>query len=203
MSHQLPQLGYGYDALEPYIDTRTMEIHHQKHHGGYVNKLNAALEAHPQLQSKDVEDLLADLSSLPEAIRMAIRNNGGGHLNHTLFWSILQKNSGEGPKAELADAFNQSFGHFDAFKDAFTKAALGRFGSGWAWLVMNDNDKLAVTSTANQDSPHSDGQRILMGLDVWEHAYYLNYQNRRPDYVEAFWNVVNWDAILARYRLLK
>jgi Fe-Mn family superoxide dismutase len=203
MNHKLPELSYSYDALEPYIDTKTMEIHHQKHHGGYVSKLNAALEAYPQFQNKSVEELLANLSVLPEAIRTAVQNNGGGHFNHSLFWSILKKNQDSGPKNDISDAINRFFGSYEQFKDEFFKTAMGRFGSGWAWLVINDDDGLSVLSTPNQDTPFSQGKRILLGLDVWEHAYYLNYQNRRNDYVDAWWNVLDWQAVAERYDQLK
>lgn len=203
MNRKLPELSYSYDALEPYIDTKTMEIHHQKHHGGYVSKLNAALEAYPQFQNKSVEELLSDLSVLPEAIQTAVQNNGGGHLNHSLFWSILKKNQDKGPKDDIADAINRFFGSYEQFKDKFFKTAMGRFGSGWAWLVIDDDDRLSVLSTPNQNTPFSQGKRILLGLDVWEHAYYLNYQNRRNDYVDAWWNVLDWQAVAERYDQLK
>jgi Fe-Mn family superoxide dismutase len=203
MKHTLPELSYSYDALEPYIDAKTMEIHHQKHHGGYVSKLNAALEAYPKFQDKSVEELLAHLSALPQDIQTAVRNNGGGHFNHSLFWSLLKKNQGSGPKADLESALNRSFGSFDQFKNEFFKTAMGRFGSGWAWLVFGDNERLSVLSTPNQDTPHSQGMKILLGLDVWEHAYYLNYQNRRNDYIDAWWNVVDWQAVADRYDQLK
>jgi len=199
MAHQLPDLPYPADALEPHIDKQTMEIHHGRHHQTYVNNLNAALEGHPELQNKTAEELIADLDSLPEAIRTAVRNNGGGHVNHTLFWEIMSPNGGGEPKGEIAEAINKTFGSFEAFKEAFTKAAVGRFGSGWAWLVLDKDGNLAVTSTPNQDNPIMEGQTPLLGLDVWEHAYYLKYQNRRPDYVAAWWNVVNWDAVNERY----
>jgi Fe-Mn family superoxide dismutase len=198
MAYQLPPLPYPFDALEPTIDARTMEIHHDKHHGAYVNNLNAAISGHSDLESLSVEDLLAKINSVPEDIRTAVRNNGGGHANHSMFWQIMKKGGGGAPSGELADAINSTFGSFDAFKDAFAKAAAGRFGSGWAWLVSN-NGKLEVISTANQDSPYMEGKTPLMGIDVWEHAYYLNYQNRRPDYISAWWNVVNWDAVASRF----
>lgn len=196
--HQLPPLPYAFDALEPYIDAQTMEIHHGRHHATYVNNLNAALEGHEELQQKSVEELISDLNSVPESIRTAVRNNGGGHANHTLFWEIMSPNGGGEPTGELAAAINETFGSFEKFKEEFTKAALGRFGSGWAWLVV-DGGKLAVTSTPNQDSPLMEGKTPILGLDVWEHAYYLKYQNRRPDYVNAWWNVVNWNAVNERY----
>jgi len=198
MAYQLPPLSYPFDALEPTIDARTMEIHHDKHHGAYVNNVNAAIAGHADLEAMSIEDLMRNIDSVPDAIRTAVRNNGGGHANHSMFWQIMKKGGGGAPTGELADAINEAFGSFDAFKDAFSKAGAGRFGSGWAWLVMN-NGKLEVTSTANQDSPYMEGKTPLMGLDVWEHAYYLNYQNRRPDYISAWWNVVNWDAVAARY----
>jgi len=198
MAYQLPPLPYPFDALEPTIDARTMEIHHDKHHGAYVNNVNAAIAGHADLEAMSVEDLLRNINDVPDDIRTAVRNNGGGHANHSMFWQIMKKGGGGAPTGELADAINEAFGSFDAFKDAFSKAGAGRFGSGWAWLVSN-NGKLEVTSTANQDSPYMEGKTPLMGLDVWEHAYYLNYQNRRPDYISAWWNVVNWDAVAARY----
>lgn len=195
MAAEVMKLPYSYDALEPHIDARTMEIHHSKHHAAYVSKLNKALEDHPDLAQKDVKDLLADYANLPDSARQAVINNGGGHVNHTLFWQIMAPQSGGAPKGELADAIAKEFGSFDAFKEKFSNAALTRFGSGWAWLAVDQNGKLHVTSTANQESPLMVGQTPILGLDVWEHAYYLNYQNRRPDYVAAWWNVVNWDAV--------
>lgn len=194
MAHELPKLPYAYDALEPHIDARTMEIHHTKHHQTYVDKLNAALEGQGALASKSVDDLIADLSSVPQKIRAAVRNNGGGHSNHSLFWQLMGPGKGGAPTGKVGDALKASFGSFDSFKEEFTNAALTRFGSGWAWLVK-DGNKLAVTSTPNQDSPIMEGKTPVLGLDVWEHAYYLKYQNRRPDYVTAFWNVVNWDKV--------
>jgi len=202
MAYQLPPLPYPFDALEPTIDARTMEIHHDKHHGAYVNNVNAAIAGHADLEAMSVEDLLRNINDVPDDIRTAVRNNGGGHANHSMFWQIMKKGGGGAPTGELADAINEAFGSFDAFKDAFSKAGAGRFGSGWAWLVSN-NGKLEVTSTANQDSPYMEGKTPLMGLDVWEHAYYLNYQNRRPDYISAWWNVVNWDAVASRYAAAK
>lgn len=196
--HELPALPYAFDALEPYIDAQTMEIHHGRHHATYVNNLNAALEGHVELQQKSVEDLISDLNSVPESIRTAVRNNGGGHANHTLFWEIMSPNGGGEPTGALAEAINETFGSFEKFKEEFTKAALGRFGSGWAWLVV-DGGKLAVTSTPNQDNPLMEGKTPILGLDVWEHAYYLKYQNKRPDYVNAWWNVINWNAVNERY----
>ncbi|GAX89678.1 superoxide dismutase [Effusibacillus lacus] len=200
MAHQLPALPYDKAALEPHIDAATMEIHHGRHHATYVNNLNAALEKYPELQDKSLEDLLRGINSIPEDIRGAVRNNGGGHHNHSLFWEILSPNGGGQPSGALADAINGKFGSFDAFKEEFKKAALGRFGSGWAWLVVNKNGELALYSTANQDSPLMEGDTPIFGLDVWEHAYYLKYQNKRPDYVDAFWNVVNWDEVNKRYQ---
>ena len=200
MAHTLPPLPYAFDALEPHIDARTMEIHHGKHHQAYVNNLNAALEKAPELQDRPLEQLLADLSSAPEAVRTAIRNNGGGHWNHALFWQLMAPNAGGEPGGSLGQAIGQSFGGFDKLKEQFAAAAAGRFGSGWAWLVA-EGGKLAITSTPNQDNPLMDGKpatSVLLGLDVWEHAYYLKYQNRRPDYVTAWWNVVNWPAVEQR-----
>jgi superoxide dismutase, Fe-Mn family len=199
MAHELPKLPYGYDALEPHIDARTMEIHHTKHHQTYINNLNAALEKHPDLQGKSVEDLLKSLNAVPEDIRTAIRNNGGGHLNHTMFWPMMNPNGGGEPKSELAGTINSDFGSFANFKDQFAKAATGRFGSGWAWLCIDKGGKLIITSTPNQDNPVSDGLRPVLALDVWEHAYYLKYQNRRADYISAWWNVVNWNQVAKNY----
>ncbi|WP_411503418.1 superoxide dismutase [Brevibacillus centrosporus] len=202
MAHQLPALPYAHNALEPHIDAQTMEIHHGRHHATYVNNLNAALEAHADLQDKSVEELISNIDALPEGIRTAVRNNGGGHANHTLFWEILSPNGGGAPAGELADAINAAFGSFDNFKAEFAKAATGRFGSGWAWLVA-DGGKVAITSTPNQDSPVMEGKTPILGLDVWEHAYYLKYQNKRPDYISAFWNVVNWDEVSKRFAAAK
>src|SRR5690625_1824461 len=199
---ELPDLHYAYDALEPSIDKETMNIHHTKHHNTYVNNLNAALEGHEDLQNKSLEDLISDLDALPEDIRTAVRNNGGGHANHSLFWKVMSPNGGGNPSGELADKIDETFGSFDQFKETFEKAATGRFGSGWAWRVL-DNGELKVTSTPNQDSPLMEGQTPLLGIDVWEHAYYLKYQNRRPDYVKAFWNVVNWDEVEKNYNEAK
>ncbi|MGL5254728.1 MAG: superoxide dismutase [Brevinema sp.] len=196
--HNLPDLGYAFNAIEPHIDAKTMEIHHDKHHATYVNNLNAALEAHPNLASKSVEELLKEFNTLPEAIKTAVRNNAGGHHNHSLFWKILKVNNGGKPSGELATAIDKDFGSFEKFQEAFENAAKTRFGSGWAWLVKKDG-KLSVISTANQDSPLMDGYTPVLGLDVWEHAYYLNYQNRRPDYIKSFWNVVNWDQVLINF----
>lgn len=202
MAHTLPELPYAHNALEPHIDERTMQIHHGKHHHGYVNNLNNALEGHADLAGKDLPALLADIDSVPESIRTAVRNNGGGHANHSLFWQVMSPNGGGEPTGELASAINAAFGSFDEFKSTFAKAAGTRFGSGWAWLVVN-NGKLEVTSSPNQDSPYMDGKTPILGLDVWEHAYYLHYQNRRPDYVSAFWNVVNWDKVSELYAAAK
>ncbi|MBP1634646.1 MAG: Manganese superoxide dismutase [Acidobacteria bacterium] len=199
MAHQLPPLPYAYDALEPHIDQQTMRIHHDKHHGTYVTNLNAALEPHADLQRQSVEDLLKNLASVPEQIRTAVRNNGGGHANHTMFWEIMKP--GGGPiSGRIAEAITGTFGSFDAFRDQFNKAALGRFGSGWAWLVQGGDGRLSIESTANQDSPLMEGRWPVFGLDVWEHAYYLKYQNRRADYVSAWWSVINWDVVSARLR---
>ena len=195
MAHTLPELKYAYDALEPHIDARTMEIHHTKHHQGYVNKLNAALEGHDKWASKSVEELLSDLGSLPQAIQTDVRNNGGGHANHSLFFAHLSPQGGGQPSGSLSSEISNAFGGFSSFKEKFAEAATGRFGSGWAWLVLTGADELRIISTGNQDSPIIMGHKPLMGLDVWEHAYYLKYQNRRPDYVEAFWNVVDWNEV--------
>lgn len=191
---ELPKLPYEYDALEPTIDKETMNIHHTKHHNAYVTNLNAALEGHADLQAKSLDELLKDLNALPEGIRGAVQNNGGGHKNHSLFWTTLSPNGGGEPTGVLADKIKEAFGSFEAFKEEFQKAAATRFGSGWAWLTVN-NGKLEVTSTANQDNPIMEGKTGILGLDVWEHAYYLKYQNRRPDYAQEFWNVVNWDQV--------
>ena len=199
MAHSLPPLPYPPDALEPHIDKQTMEIHHGKHHNAYVTNLNAALEKHPELQSKSVEDLLRNINTVPEDIRTAVRNNGGGHVNHTMFWQIMGPKAGGAPTGAIADAITSSFGSFDAFKEQFAKAGIGRFGSGWAW-VIDQGGKLVIESTANQDSPLMEGKKAVFGLDVWEHAYYLKYQNRRPDYINAWWNVVNWTEINKRLR---
>ena len=198
MAYELPTLPYAHDALEPHIDARTMEIHHGKHHQAYINNVNGALEGNEELAGKSVEELVSDLDSVPEDIRGAVRNNGGGHANHSLFWSVMGPGKGGEPGGDLGAAIAATFGSFDAFKDAFAQAGATRFGSGWAWLVV-DGGNLAVTSTANQDSPLMEGKTPILGLDVWEHAYYLNYQNRRPDYIGAFWNVVDWDAVAARF----
>ncbi len=197
MAHQLPPLPYPFDALEPHIDAQTMQIHHGKHHQAYVTNLNAALDKHPELQSKTVEELLKGINSVPEDIRTAVRNNGGGHANHTMFWQIMGPNAGGAPTGAIAEAINSTFGSFDKLKEEMNKAGATRFGSGWAWL--NDvGGKLVVESTANQDSPMMEGKKPIFGIDVWEHAYYLKYQNRRPDYLAAWWNVVNWAEINKR-----
>ena len=198
MAFELPKLAYAYDALEPHIDARTMEIHHSKHHNTYVTNLNAAVDKTPELAGKSLEALLGDLNAVPEGVRMAVRNHGGGTINHNLYWEVMGPKAGGAPKGELAKAIDASFTSFDAFKAEFEKAATTRFGSGWAWLVKKGSG-LAVVSTANQDSPLSDGLAPLMCIDVWEHAYYLKYQNRRPEYITAWWNVVNWDAVAARF----
>lgn len=198
MAYTLPKLSYAFDALEPYVDARTMEIHHDKHHAAYVSKLNAAIEGRPELASKSIGSLIGNLSAVPENIRTAVQNNGGGHYNHTLFWSVIGPKAGGAPKGELAEAISADFGSFDAFKERFSAAAANQFGSGWAWLAVG-NGKLFVTSTPNQDSPAMDIAALkgapILALDVWEHAYYLKYQNRRPEYIEAFWNVVNWKVV--------
>lgn len=199
---ELPELPYAYDALEPTIDKETMNIHHTKHHNTYVTKLNDALEGHANLQNKSLTDLISNLDAVPESARTAVRNNGGGHANHSLFWKILSPNGGGEPTGELAAKINETFGSFEKFKEQFESAATGRFGSGWAWLVVN-NGKLEITSTPNQDSPLMEGKTPILGLDVWEHAYYLNYQNRRPEYVSAFWNIVNWDEVAKNYNEAK
>lgn len=205
MAFTVPDLAYGFDALEPHIDTQTMQIHHGKHHAAYVNNLNKALEGKKDFEAKSIEDLIAHINAVPENIRTAVRNNGGGHYNHSMFWEIIGPKAGGQPGGELADAIKSDFGSFDAFKEKFTTAATTRFGSGWAWLTVS-NGKLCVCSTPNQDNPLMDvaeckGKPIL-GIDVWEHAYYLKYQNRRPDYIAAFWNVINWNAVSKRYKSL-
>ncbi len=199
MTFELPALPYASNALEPYIDQQTMEIHHGKHHQAYVTNLNKALENHPDLQSKSIEELLTSLDSLPDAVRNAVRNNGGGHFNHTMFWQIMGPNAGGAPTGALADAINAAFGSFDEFKAQFKAAAGGRFGSGWAWLLAAPDGTVSISSTPNQDNPISEGKTAILGVDVWEHAYYLKYQNRRPDYVDAWWNVVNWEEVARRY----
>lgn len=198
MAFSLPKLPYDFNALEPHIDAKTMEIHHGKHHQAYVNNLNAAIEKHPDLASKSLEDLLKDLNAVPEDIRTAVRNNGGGHWNHSMFWELMSASGGGDPKGALGDAIKSAFGDFASFKEKFNAAGVGRFGSGWAWLVK-DGSGLAITSTPNQDTPLMEGKTAILGVDVWEHAYYLNYQNRRPDYLAAWWNVVNWDEVAKRF----
>ena len=198
MPFTLPPMPYPYDALEPHIDARTMEIHHTKHHQAYVNNLNAAIEKASELGGKSIDELMRGINSAPEAVRTAVRNNGGGHWNHTMFWDLMSANAGGEPSGKLADAIKSAFGDFAKFKEQFTAAATGRFGSGWAWL-LNDGGKLSITSTPNQDNPLMDGKNAILGLDVWEHAYYLKYQNRRPDYIAAWWNVVNWYAVAKRF----
>ncbi|WP_404328318.1 superoxide dismutase [Mesobacillus maritimus] len=199
-TYSLPTLAYDFNALEPHIDQTTMEIHYGKHHQTYVNNLNAALEGKAELQEKSLEELLSNLDAVPEAIRTAVRNNGGGHLNHSLFWEVIAPaTENNAPTGKLAEAIDKAFGSFDAFKQEFTKAATTRFGSGWAWLVVNDNGAVEVTSTPNQDNPIMDGKVAVLGLDVWEHAYYLNYQNRRPDYIASFFNIINWEAVSSKY----
>jgi len=197
MAYELPALPYDYNALEPHIDAQTMEIHHTKHHQTYITKLNGALEGHPDLASKSVDDLIANLASIPENIRGAVRNNGGGHSNHTMFWQVMGPNGGAGPSGNVANAIDAAFDSFDAFKEQFSAAGAARFGSGWVWLI-NNGGTLSIESSPNQDSPIMDGKSAILGLDVWEHAYYLRYQNRRPDYMAAWFNVVNWDAVNQR-----
>jgi Fe-Mn family superoxide dismutase len=199
MAHEVPPLPYAYDALEPYIDAQTMQIHHDKHHAAYVNNLNTALANYPDLQDKSAEALIKDLNSIPEAIRTAVRNNAGGHANHTMFWNIMKPNGGGAPTGAIASAINEAFGDFETFKTQFNDAGVKRFGSGWVWLVRGGDGKLAIVSTANQDNPMTDGSTPIFGNDVWEHAYYLKYQNRRPDYLAAWWNVLNWDEINRRF----
>jgi superoxide dismutase, Fe-Mn family len=202
VAHVLPPLPYGFDALEPYIDKTTMEIHHDKHHGGYVNNLNKALEGHSDLQALSIEELLSRVDRVPENIRTAVRNNGGGHINHSMFWKIMKKGGGGEPKGALGEALKSAFGSFTDFKTKFNQAAATRFGSGWAWLFIKDG-KLVVESTPNQDNPIMNGGKPIMGLDVWEHAYYLKYQNRRPEYIDAWWNVLNWAEIENNFAAVK
>jgi Fe-Mn family superoxide dismutase len=202
MAFELPSLPYAFDALEPYIDAQTMEIHHGKHHGAYVSNLNAALEKHPELAGRSLEDLVRDPNSLPEDIRTAVRNNGGGHFNHSLFWKVMTPNGGGEPKGDLGRAISQAFGDFSTFKNNFTQAGMTRFGSGWAWLGLKGG-QLTVISMPNQDAPLMEGLRPILGLDVWEHAYYLKYQNRRADYITNWWNVVNWEEVARRYEEAK
>jgi Fe-Mn family superoxide dismutase len=199
MTHELPALPYEFSDLEPHIDARTMEIHHGKHHNAYITNLNAALEGHPELQDKSIEDLLKDLGAIPSDIRGAVQNNGGGHYNHTLFWPSMSADGGGIPNGNLAAAIDSTFNDFESFKAEFSAAAATRFGSGWAWLSIDGNNNLTVSSTANQDNPISEGLSPILGLDVWEHAYYLNYQNLRPDYISAWWNIVNWDKVSERF----
>jgi Fe-Mn family superoxide dismutase len=199
MAFTLPPLPYAYNALEPHVDEQTMRIHHDKHHAAYVNNLNAALEGHADLQGKSLDELLRGIGSVPDAIRTAVRNNGGGHHNHTLFWELMQPGGATEPTGALADAVTKTFGGLAPFKEQFTKACIGRFGSGWGWLIRDAGGKLAIESTANQDSPVMDGKAPVLGCDVWEHAYYLKYQNRRPDYLAAWWNVVNWTEVGRRF----
>ena len=198
MAYELPKLPYAYDALEPHIDARTMEIHYTKHHQAYVTNLNNALKDQAELTKKSVEDLIRNLNAVPENIRTAVRNNGGGHANHSFFWKIMGKGKGGEPKGKLAEDIKSTFGSFDQFKEKFSAAGVARFGSGWAWLIKKGG-KLEITSTPNQDSPLMDGNAPVLGVDVWEHAYYLNYQNRRPDYIKAWWNIVNWDEVAKNY----
>ena len=202
MPYTLPALPYAYNALEPHLDARTMEIHHTKHHQAYINNVNTALEGSP-LADKPVEDLMRGLSSVPESIRTVVRNNGGGHANHSLFWTVLSPTGGGAPAGDLATAINTACGSFDAFKEQFAKAGATRFGSGWAWLSVKTDGTLVIESTANQDTPLSEGRTPILGLDVWEHAYYLNFQNRRPDYIAAFWNLVNWTEVARRFAAAK
>jgi Fe-Mn family superoxide dismutase len=203
MAHELPPLPYAFNALEPYIDAQTKEIHHDKHHAAYVTNLNKALESAPDLQGKSAEDLIKNLNAVPENIRTAVRNNGGGHVNHSMFWTIMGPQAGGQPRGPLADAINSAFGGFDAFVEKINAAGATRFGSGWAWLSLDSGGKLVVSSTANQDNPMMEGLKPVLGVDVWEHAYYLKYQNKRPDYLKAWWNVVNWDAVSKRYAAAK
>ncbi len=203
MSFEVPPLPYDYSALEPHIDTQTMQIHHDKHHAAYVTNLNKALESAPELAGKSITEIISNLSSVPEKVRQAVINNGGGHYNHTLFWEIMGPKGGGEPKGELAKAINAAFGNYEGLREKVNNAGLTRFGSGWAWLVADKSGQLQVVSTANQDSPLSNGLQPILGVDVWEHAYYLKYQNRRADYLSAWWNVVNWDAVAARYASLK
>lgn len=209
MAYEVPELGYAFDALEPHIDARTMEIHHDKHHAAYVSKVNGALEGHEDLASKSIEELISDLGAVPEGIRGAVRNNGGGHANHSLFWKVIAPGGASAPSGELAAAIDAAFGSFDKFKEEFANAGATQFGSGWAWLCVDGEGKLSVCSTPNQDNPlmgeaaGTCGCTPVLGLDVWEHAYYLSYQNRRPDYISAFWNVVNWDVVAANFAAAK
>jgi superoxide dismutase, Fe-Mn family len=199
MAHTLPALPYAPDALEPHIDAQTMQIHHGKHHQAYVNNLNAAIEKAPELASWSLDDICRNIAKVPEAVRGAVRNNGGGHWNHSFFWNVMHKADGSEPTGALADAIKSAFGDLAKMKEQFAAAGVGRFGSGWAWLVAGNDGKLSIESTPNQDNPLMDGKRAVLGLDVWEHAYYLKYQNRRPDYIGAWWNVVNWGEVAKRY----
>lgn len=199
MAFELPALPYNYDALEPYIDTQTMQIHHDKHHGTYVSKLNAALESHADLQNKSIDQLIRDLNSLPDAVRTAVRNNGGGHFNHTIFWTLMKPNGGGEPTGAIAQAISDTFGNFENFKQRFNDAGANQFGSGFVWLVRTGDGKLEVTSTPNQDNPWTEGHFPIMGNDVWEHAYYLKYQNQRAEYLKQWWNTVNWDEVNQRF----
>jgi len=203
MAYTLPLLSYAYNALEPHIDARTMEIHHSKHHQAYVNNLNNAIKGKADLESKSVEELIANINAIPEDIRNAVRNNGGGHANHTFFWTVIGPNAGGQPQGHVAAAIDQAFGSFDAFKEKFAQAATTRFGSGWAWLSVTKTGQLEISSTPNQDSPLAEGKTPILTIDVWEHAYYLHYQNRRPDYIAAFWNVVNWQEVEKRFNAVK
>ncbi|MBH24663.1 MAG: superoxide dismutase [Myxococcales bacterium] len=203
MAFQLPELPYAHDALEPHVDARTMQIHHGKHHAGYTKKLNAALEGRAEFEGKSIDAILGDIDSVPEEIRTAVRNNGGGYANHSLFWSVMSPDGGGAPEGDLAAAITAKWGDLDSFKDAFGNAATGQFGSGWSWLVVDGDGELHVYGTPNQDSPYMQGHTPILGLDVWEHAYYLNYQNRRGDYVGAFWNVVNWGKVAENYAAAK
>ena len=203
MAHELPPLPYPKDALEPHIDAQTMEIHHDKHHAAYVNNLNKAIAGKPDLEKRTIHELISHLDSIPQEIRTAVRNNAGGHANHTMFWKLMGPNAGGKPSGQLAADIDATFGSFDAFKEKFEAAGVGRFGSGWAWLIVNKAGKLEITSTANQDNPIMEGNKPVMGNDVWEHAYYLKYQNRRPDYLKAWWNVVNWNEVAKNYEAAK
>lgn len=201
MAFKLPTLPYSFDALEPYIDAQTMQIHHDKHHNSYVSKLNTALESHPDLQSQPIDQLIANLSSLPENVRTAVRNNGGGHFNHSIFWTLMGPNAGGEPTGAIAEAISDNFGDFEAFKQRFNDAGTGQFGSGFVWLVRSRDGKLEITSTPNQDNPWTEGHFPIMGNDVWEHAYYLKYQNQRAEYLKQWWNTVNWDEVNKRYEM--
>lgn len=203
MTFKLPELNYAYDALEPHIDKKTMEIHHTKHHQAYIDNLNKALEGHEKYQEMSIKELIKSLDDLPEGIKTAVRNNGGGHLNHKMFWKVMSPNGGGNPVGEVAKKIDEDLGGFEKFKEDFKKAALGRFGSGWAWLVLDKDGKFAITSTPNQDNPLSEGKKPLLGIDVWEHAYYLNYQNKRADYIDSWWKLVDWNIVEEKYNLVK